>query len=173
VIRTQRLLLRRWTDADLEPLAAINSDPELAYWLGGPQFAGHPAQVQRYNEVIDRHGFGRFAVERLEDGALLGAVGLMPIFAGLPVSGFEIGWRIARPQWGRGYASEAAGAALDHAFARGLEEILAFTAETNVRSRRVMDRLALVREPGRDFDHPALGEDDPLRRHIVYAARRP
>jgi RimJ/RimL family protein N-acetyltransferase len=172
VIRTQRLLLRRWTEADLGPFAEINADPELAYWLGGPQFSGHPAQTQRYNEIIDLHGFGRFAVERLEDGALLGAVGLMPIFAGLPVSGFEIGWRIARPERGQGYASEAARATIDHGFVHGLSEILAFTAQTNVRSQKVMERVGLVRDASRDFDHPALEVGDPLRRHIVYAAIR-
>ena len=173
MIRTRRLLLRCWTDEDLEPFAAINADPEIAYWLGGPKYAGDPAQARRYNEVIDRHGFGRFAVERLEDGALLGAVGLMPIFAGLPVSGFEVGWRIARAEWGRGYASEAARAAMDQAFALGLDEILAFTAQTNLRSQKVMDSLGLARAAARDFDHPALEEGDPLRRHIVYAAKRP
>lgn len=170
MIRTQRLLLRRWTEADLEPFAEISADPELAYWLGGPSFAGHPAQTRRYNEIIDLHGFGRFAVERREDGALLGAVGLMPIFAGLPITGFELGWRIARPHWGQGYASEAARAAMEQGFASGLAEILAFTAETNVRSRKVMDRLGLVRDASRDFDHPGLERGDPLRRHIVYAA---
>jgi ribosomal-protein-alanine N-acetyltransferase len=173
VITTSRLLLRRWRDDDGEPFAAINADPEIAYWLGGPAFAANPGQVERYNASIDEHGFGRFAVERRDDGALIGAVGPMPIFAGLPVSGFEIGWRIARSAWGRGYATEAARAAMDHAFSLGVEEMLAFTAETNVRSQAVMRHLDLARDASRDFDHPKLEEGDPLRRHIVYAVRRP
>jgi ribosomal-protein-alanine N-acetyltransferase len=173
VIETERLLLRRWRDEDDEPFAAINSDPEIAYWLGGPAFAANPAQVERYNASIDEHGFGRFAVERLGDGALIGAVGPMPIFAGLPVSGFEIGWRIVRSAWGKGYATEAARAAMDRAFSLGVEEMLAFTAESNVRSQAVMGHLGLVRDASRDFDHPKLEEGDPLRRHTVYALTRP
>ena len=173
MIQTRRLLLRRWTPADDEPLADINADPEIAYWLGGPAFAANPAQVDRYNASIDEHGFGRFAVERLEDGALIGAVGPMPIGAGLPVSGYEIGWRIARSAWGQGYATEAAQAAMAHAFSLGVEEILAFTAESNVRSQAVMARLGLTRDASRDFDHPQLEPGDPLCRHIVYVQSRP
>jgi len=173
MIETERLVLRRWRPADASPLAAINADPEIAYWLGGPVFAADPGQAERYNASIDQHGFGRYAVTRREDKALIGAVGPMPIGAGLPVSGFEIGWRIARSAWGRGYAAEAARAAMAQAFARGVEEMLAFTAETNFRSQAVMAKLGLARDPSRDFDHPRLEEGDPLRRHIVYAMRRP
>ncbi len=171
MIQTERLLLRRWTPSDADAFAAINLDPEVAYWLGGPTFANAPGQMDRYNAAIDAHGFGRFAVERMSDRLMIGAVGLMPIGAGLPLSGFEVGWRIARPAWGQGYASEAARAALDHAFACGAEEVLAFTSETNARSRAVMMRLGMRRDPTRDFDHPLLDEGDPIRRHIVYAAQ--
>jgi len=172
MIETERLVLRAWSQSDVAPYAAINADPQVAYWLGGPGFAADPGQLERYNASIDRHGFGRFAVERRDDGALLGAVGPMPIGPGLPVSGFEIGWRIVRSAWGQGYATEAACAAMDQAFARGVEELLAFTAETNVRSQAVMAKLGLARDASRDFDHPGLADGDPLRRHIVYARRR-
>ena len=173
MIRKARLVLRRWRSEDEAPFAAINADPDIAYWLGGPRFAAHPGQMERYNAAIDERGFGRFAVERLEDGLLIGAVGPMPIGEGLPVNGVEIGWRLARPAWGRGYASEAAHAAMDHAFQGGVGEILAFTAEANLRSQAVMARLGLVRDASRDFDHPALEAGDPIRRHIVYRAGRP
>jgi RimJ/RimL family protein N-acetyltransferase len=171
MIETSRLILRTWVPADAPPFAEINADPQVAYWLGGPAFAADPGQMDRYNDCIVRRGFGRFAVERREDGALIGAVGPMPIRAGLPVSGFEIGWRIAASAWGRGYATEAARAAIDQAFRHGVEELLAFTAETNLRSQAVMAKLGLARDSSRDFDHPNLAEGDPLRRHIVFAGR--
>ncbi len=172
MIQTARLVLRRWRDDDEEPLGAINADPEVAYWLGGPTFAAMPGQMERYNAAIDEHGFGRFAVERLQDRALIGAIGPMPIGPGLEVSGFEIGWRLARSAWGLGYATEAAAAALAHAFESGLDEMLAFTALSNHRSQAVMARLGMTRDASRDFDHPRLEEDDPIRRHIVYVAHR-
>ncbi len=85
----------------------------------------------------------------------------------------EVGWRLARHAWGHGYASEAAGAVVKHGFARlGLDEIVAFTARANLRSQAVMERLGMVRDPSRDFDHPKLSADHPLRPHVVYAAHR-
>jgi RimJ/RimL family protein N-acetyltransferase len=174
VIETQRLILRRWRDADRAPFAAMHEDREVAYWLGGPAFASKVAVfTDRYNAGIDSRGFGLMAIERREDGALLGCAGVVPITqAGLPVGGFEAEWRLARWAWGSGYASEAARACLVDAFGRDLQEIISFTAETNVRSMAVMERIGMVRDPARDFDHPALEEGHPLRRHLVYAARR-
>lgn len=170
MIRTPRLILRRWLPQDLAPFTAMHEDPEVAYWLGGPAFLSDlGSSIARYNQAIDARGFGKFAVERLEDGALIGAVGVMPAPADLPIGGFELGWRLARPAWGQGYASEAAQAAMRDAFAHGLEEIVSFTAEGNLRSQAVMTRVGMARDPSRDFDHPRIAPGDPLRRHVVWA----
>jgi RimJ/RimL family protein N-acetyltransferase len=92
----------------------------------------------------------------------------------LPVSGIEAGWGLVRSAWGFGYAAEASRAAVDDGFARlGFDEIIAFTADTNLRSQAVMGRAGLLRDASRDFDHPGLPKGDPIRRHWVYAARRP
>ena len=86
----------------------------------------------------------------------------------------EIGWRLARAAWGGGYATEAARALLTHGFEElGLTEIIAFTADTNLRSQAVMERLGMARDEARDFDHPGLAADHPLRRHVVYVAQAP
>jgi RimJ/RimL family protein N-acetyltransferase len=78
-------------------------------------------------------------------------------------------WPTGANSWGCGYASEAAVAALDFGFdVVGLEEIVAFTAEHNIRSRRVMDRIGMAHDPRYDFDHPAVPVDSPLRRHVLY-----
>jgi ribosomal-protein-alanine N-acetyltransferase len=86
----------------------------------------------------------------------------------------ELGWRIASPHWGHGYAPEAARAAIAHGFdVLGAPELVAFTAVGNVRSRRVMEKLGMAHDPTGDFDHPTLTADDPLRPHVLYRLPRP
>ena len=173
MIETARLILRRWREADRAPFAAINADPDVAYWLGGPRFAGRAdGAVDRYNQAIDILGVGRFAVERRDDGQLIGAVGVMPAGPGEP-AGFDLGWRLARSAWGQGFAAEAARAAMIDAIRRdGIDEITAHTSSTNLRSIALMERLGMIRDATRDFDHPELAEGDPLRRQVVYFVRR-
>ena len=174
MIQTRRLTLRRWRESDRAVFAAINVEPETAYWLGGQiTRAQSDRAIDRYSAHIEAHGFGRWAVERLEDGALIGAIGVMPVIGDYAFEGFELGWRLARQTWGQGFATEAARAALVDAFARGgLTEIIAFTSDQNLRSIGVMQRIGMVRDAARDFDHPALAPDHPLLRHMVYAATR-
>jgi RimJ/RimL family protein N-acetyltransferase len=176
MIETPRLILRRWRAADREPYAAMLADPEVADWLGGVVTrAEADARIDASEAAFERFGFGRFALERRADGQLVGYCGLMRAAEVEPVPpGLEIGWALVRGAWGRGYAAEAAEAVLADGFTSlGLSEILAFTAETNLRSQAVMRRLGMVRTPERDFDHPNLAEDHPLRRHIVFVARPP
>ena len=175
MIETARLILRRWRAADLAPFAAMSADPEVMDWLGGTMSeAQSEAATDAIEARFERLGYGRFAIERKDDGAFLGFAGLAPAHESKPVpEGVEIGWRLIRAAWGRGYATEAASAALSDGFTRlALAEILAFAAETNLRSQAVMARLNMTRDPARDFDHPALAADHPLRRHVVYFARR-
>lgn len=108
------------------------------------------------------------------DAMLIGVCGLShEVRATYPMAPcVEITWRLARHAWGQGYAAEAAAAALVDGFDRiGLGEIFAWTADTNLRSQHVMQRLGMQRQPARDFDHPALPEGHALRRHVVYAVR--
>ncbi len=170
MIETQRLILRRWRPSDRAPYAAMMADPEVAYWLGGTLTAAQAqTQVERLIGADDA-----WVVERRGEGAFVGSVGLSAVGEDIALApAVEVGWRLARAAWGHGYATEAAAAVIHHGFARlGLEEIVAFTASTNLRSRAVMERLGLVRDPTRDFDHPKLAADHPLRPHVVYAATR-
>jgi RimJ/RimL family protein N-acetyltransferase len=172
VIETDRLILRRWREADLAPYAAMMADPAITDWLGGDQTpAEAEAVLARREAVFEARGFGIWAVERRADGALLGAVGLDPAGDDMPFApGVEAAWRLARHAWGFGYASEAARAALDDGFGRcGLGEILAVTAKINLKSQAVMRRLGFAPQPWRDFDHLRLAPGDPLRPHVVYA----
>lgn len=176
VIETERLILRRWRGADLEPYAAMMADPEVTDWLGGGQtHAQAEAMIGQLDAEFEQRGYGILVFGRKADGAFLGSGGLWSVGEEIPLApAVEIGWRLARHAWGEGYATEAARALLADGFARvGLEEVVAFTAETNVRSRAVMERLGLRRDPARDFEHPKLPPGNPLRQHVVYAAQRP
>lgn len=174
MIETERLILRPWREDDRAPFAAINADPHVGDWLGGPiDRASSDALVDRIGAHIAEHGFGAWATERKADGRLIGMIGLSTVAAGtLPVGPcIEIAWRLAHDAWGAGYASEGARAALDWGFANiPTDEIIAFTASTNLNSQAVMKRIGMVRAAQRDFDHPRLAADHPLRAHVVYVA---
>jgi len=120
-----------------------------------------------------REGLCFAAVEHKGRG-LIGMAGLADLEDGMPPApAVEIGWRLAREAWGHGFASEAARAWLAHGFTTlGLSEIVAFTVPANARSRAVMERIGMARDPAGDFDHPALPLDSPLRRHVLYRVRR-
>lgn len=171
-LTTDRLLLRAWTDADREPFAALNADPEvMEHFPSVLTRAESDHMVDLIAEGLTRRGWGLWAVELREDGAFIGFVGLNEVpFEAEFTPAVEIGWRVARPYWGRGYATEAARAALDCAFGTiGLDRVVSFTALSNVRSRAVMERIGLARVG--EFDHPRLPEGHQLRRHVLYAGR--
>ena len=119
-------------------------------------------------------GVGQWAVERREDGAFIGFTGLaLQAFEAPFTPAVEVGWRLAAAAWGHGYATEAARAALRFGFVtRSLEEIVSFTVPANVRSRAVMERIGMTRDPADDFDHPRLPVGSPLRRHVLYRLSR-
>ena len=176
MIETPRLILRGWREDDLEPFAALNADPEvMRHFPSTLSRAESDALAARYQNHIDQHGFGRWAVERREDGAFLGFSGPMTLSPPNPLTpGVEMGWRLARRFWGQGYATEASRAAMDFCIADiGLHQIVAFTATTNLPSQAVMGRLGMTRREDLDFDHPNVPEGHILRRHLVWSADRP
>jgi RimJ/RimL family protein N-acetyltransferase len=175
-LATHRLLLRRWRDADRAPFAALNADPEVMEFLPSVlDRAASDALVDRIEASFTADGFGLWAVEVREAGRLAGFVGLWAAdFPSAFTPAVEVGWRLSRASWGRGYATEAATAALADGFDRlGLDEVVSFTSVLNVRSQAVMARLGMSRDPEGDFDHPRLPEGHRLRRHVLYRLRRP
>lgn len=147
-LETERLVLRGWRDDDLDPLAMINADPEvMRYILDGSvrDREQSAAGLRKMVRTWDEHGFGLFAVEVRETGVLAGWAGLaVPDFLPEVLPAVEIGWRLDRRFWGRGYATEAAAAALHFGFAeRGLDRIISIRHPENDRSARVMEKLGL------------------------------
>jgi RimJ/RimL family protein N-acetyltransferase len=173
VIGTERLILRDWRESDLTPWAAMNADAEVRRYLGGPlTFGQAEAWALNYQDDLDRYGFGFWAVEVRETSEFIGFTGLATTDEETPVSGMEIAWRLARPAWGQGYATEAGQAALDYGFGvLRLPEVLAVTMARNLRSQAVMQRLGMTTDPADTFLDPDVDQGE-LRRHVVYRKRR-
>jgi RimJ/RimL family protein N-acetyltransferase len=173
-LQTERLRLRVWRAADRAPFAALNADPEVMRHFPATQDAARSnASIDAWLAEFAARGWSNWALERRDDGAFLGFVGLSVPRRTFPFSPcVEIGWRLARAHWHHGYATEAAIAALGAAFGPiGLDEVVSFTTLANAPSRAVMTRIGLV-DTGRDFDHPAMPEGHPQRRHCLYAIDR-
>jgi RimJ/RimL family protein N-acetyltransferase len=151
----------------------MNADPEVREHLGPPLTAERAAAMARsFQDGLDRNGFGFWAAEVRGSGEFIGFTGLDPVDDGMPFTGVEAGWRLARSAWGHGYATEAAMAALEYGFATvGLPEILAVTTTMNLRSQAVMRRIGMTYDPAEDFDDPGA-EEGPLRRQVLYRKLR-
>jgi RimJ/RimL family protein N-acetyltransferase len=174
-IRTPRLLLREWRDEDIEPFVAMSADTEVMELLLGPfDRARSEWWVTGKREFWRENRYGEWVVEAPGEAAFVGVVGLSRItYEAHFTPTVEAAWRLARPYWGRGYAYEAARAALEDGFTRlGLTEIVAVTTPPNHRSRGLMERLGMVRDREGDFDHPRVPEGHPLRRHMLYRLKR-
>lgn len=175
-LRTERLRLRRWHDSDLAPFAELNADPVvMEHYPAVLTPTESDAMVARIAETFDEHGYGLFAVEVVATGAFAGYVGLWPATFEAPFTpAVEVGWRLARAYWGQGYATEAARAATRDGFDRlNLAEIVSFTATTNTRSQRVMEKLGMTHDIADDFEHPALPHGHRLRRHVLFRLAAP
>jgi RimJ/RimL family protein N-acetyltransferase len=178
-MRTQRLLLRQWREEDLPLFAELNADPEvMRHFPATLSREDSDALAERSRQHLDAYGWGLWAVEVLDEPeggtGFTGFTGLaVPRFAAHFTPAVEVGWRLARRSWGHGYATEAARAALRYGFEElGLDEIVSFTADGNERSRAVMRRLGMTRDPADDFEHPSLPDGHALRPHVLYRLSR-
>lgn len=177
MLTTDRLLLRRWHDSDREPFAALNADPEvMRFFPSVLTREGSDAMIDRLDAGIEARGFGLWAVERRDTAAFIGFVGLSrPSFDPALADQVEIGWRLAREAWGRGFATEAAREAARFAFdpdGADLDALISFTAAVNEPSRRVMRRIGMTHDTADDFVHPGLEAGHPLAPHVLYRLAR-
>ena len=173
-VRTERLVLRGWRETDKPAYASLNGDPEVMRHFPAtltPQQSDE--MVDRMAAAWQRNGFGLWAVERQDTGQFIGFTGLsVPGWSSVPM--VEVGWRLAREHWGLGFAPEAARAALEFGFERVAlphDEIVSFTTSKNFKSQRVMQKLGMRHDAGRDFDHPLLPHWHE-RHHVFYVIDR-
>lgn len=174
LVRTDRLVMRRWLESDRAAYAAMNADPEVMRYF--PATLGRDASdasVDRIEELFGQQGFGLWALEIAATAEFIGFTGLNPMPSGVPgAGGTEIGWRLARRAWHQGYASEAAAAAVGVAFdGIGLTELWSMTAVLNEPSQAVMRRLGMTLYA--HFEHPRIDVGQPLRPHVVYRLSAP
>jgi RimJ/RimL family protein N-acetyltransferase len=173
-LRTDRLLMRAWAEADRVPFAALNADSEvMEHFPAILSRAESDHLVNLIQEGFATRGWGLWAVELRESRTFVGFVGLNDVpFEAEFTPAVEIGWRLARAHWGHGYATEAASAALDYGFGPlRLDRIVSFTSLKNFRSQAVMRRIGMTAVA--EFEHPSVAEGNPLRRHVLYAIDRP
>lgn len=171
VLKTERVVLRDWREADLAPFAALNADPVvMTHFPSVLTRDQSDALAARIRGLLAEQGWGLWAAET--EGQFAGFVGLARPRFDAPFSPcVEIGWRLARHAQGRGLATEAAREVLRFALERlPGETVVSFTVPQNAASRRVMEKLGLSFEF--EFDHPLIAAGSPLRRHVLYRWRR-
>ncbi len=169
-IHTKRLLLRQWTPKDHELMAAINADPEVMEFYPSCQTREQSLKMTNYMEgLIAEQGWGFWAVETKYDQQFIGFVGLHQPHYDLPVKPcIEVGWRLKKQAWGKGYAPEAAKEALNFAFTQlKLDCVYSFTSVINMRSISVMEKIGMV-NMNRNFDHPMVADSHKLKEHVLY-----
>jgi ribosomal-protein-alanine N-acetyltransferase/3-dehydroquinate dehydratase/shikimate dehydrogenase len=175
VITTPRLLLRTWRESDRASFAALNADPAVMEFFPSGLNGDESEQTVALMEAHQKeHGFCFFAAELVGKAPFIGFIGISngPFEAPFTPA-VEVGWRLARPYWNRGLATEGATAVLSYAFLKvQLNEVVSFTVPANIRSRRVMEKVGMTHDRAADFDHPRLPAGHPLRRHVLYRLGR-
>jgi len=160
IFETPRLRCRRWLPADVEPLFEVYSDPEGSRWIGDGQPITHEQCEQWLNVTADNYfkrGYGMFALMDLQADAVAGFCGLVHPGGQQEV---EIKYAFLRSLWGRGLASEAVPALLNHASQRlGFKSVIATVAPENLASQRVLEKAGMVlQKSGKtsEIDEPTL-----------------
>lgn len=168
--QTDRLKLRQWKESDLPIFASMNADPQVMKYYPSVLNEEESHNIaHKFEALIREKGWGFWAVEKLEDERFIGFVGLNEPTYDLPVTPcVEIGWRLGKEHWGKGYATEAAKSCLDFAFNKlNLTEVYSFTSVTNKKSAAVMERIGMM-NTNNNFEHPLIPENHPLREHCLY-----
>lgn len=174
MISTERLLLRQWTDDDFEAFYQINKDPEvMRYYPSTMNRQESDNMARRIQSLIEERDWGFWALELKENQQFIGFTGLHIPKANLPCSPcVEIGWRVAKTYWNRGYATEAARASLDYAFDHLiLDDVVSFTANINKPSQAVMKKLGMA-DTRENFLHPDVPSGHELSEHVLYRITR-
>lgn len=169
-IETNRLKLRQWQPSDYAPFAKLNSDSEvMKYFPSTLSEEESNALAQRLESTIDLNGWGFWAVEHKSSNQFIGFVGINSPTADLPFKPcIEIGWRLAKPFWRKGYATEAAQESLKFAFSYlNLTEVVSFTPVHNQPSQAVMKKLGMY-DAKQNFIHPSVPDGNVLQEHVLF-----
>lgn len=171
-IETERLKLRDWEQDDLLPFQKMNANPQVRrYFPSLLSYRRSELDMKKMDDILKEKGIGLFAVELKETGEWLGYIGVNYLpkdskypFDELPL--YEIGWRLIPEVWGNGIATEGAEAVLEFAKEKGIEEVYSFTAEENLPSKKVMEKIGMTFYD--NFELPELSKYHLLKRQIRY-----
>ena|SRR5581483_4374700 len=171
MVSTERLVLRRWRERDLDPFAEMCADSDVMRWIGNGRVRTRDecaAAIAAFERAWDARGFGLFATELKDSAALIGFVGLsLPTFLPEILPAVEIGWRLSRSAWGKGLATEGARAALAFGFEEArLDRIVSIHQVGNDASPRIMEKLGMRLE--RETVDPSCGR--PVRVYEIARA---
>lgn len=174
-IETSRLVLRDWLPQDTKPFSDLNSDSEVMRYFPKKLTQEESEQfIKRIQDHWHTYSFGLWAAEVKSTNEFIGFIGLATAtFEASFTPCIEIGWRLDKKFWRKGYASEGANKVLEYGFKNlKLPEIFSFTSQLNVPSMKVMEKIGMIRDFNLDFDHPKVELDNPLRRHVLYRIKR-
>ncbi|MEM7512649.1 MAG: GNAT family N-acetyltransferase [Bacteroidota bacterium] len=174
LFQSERLGFRTWQKSDLDTYAAMNADPDVMEFF--PSLLSREVSkksIENFEKHYEEHGFNFFPVDTLSENRFIGFIGMKRVgFEAFFTPCVEIGWRLDKAYWGKGYATEGALRCLKFAFEElGEEAVYSFTALQNKRSERVMQKIGMHKAG--EFDHPKLSEDSELRQHVLYKIERP
>ncbi len=158
-LETERLILRRFTDADVGNLFALHNDPDVMRFLNGGKPTPREEIECEYDARFDRDGYW-VAIEK-STGEFLGWFCLRPTEDRDPDE-FELGYRLRTSAWGKGYATEGSRALIRKGFIElGVRRVWAQTMAVNTPSRRVMEKAGLmyVRTFHKEWDDPRPGKE--------------
>jgi len=174
-LKSERLLLREWVSSDEEPFMALNRDPHVMELFPNLLTPEESAQfITRSKNLLAEKKFGLWAVETQDSKEFIGFIGLNePTWDAHFTPCIEIGWRLAKKFWGRGFATEGARRVLEYAFDDlKLQEVVSFTSPLNQRSIKVMEKIGMKRNRTEDFDHPKVEKGHRLERHVLYRLKQ-
>lgn len=173
IFKSDRLGFRNWEEGDLTPFAEMNADPEVMTFFPNCLTRDQTAEmIARLKTGYAENGYTFFAVDELESQDFIGFIGLIqPNFEAFFTPCVEIGWRLKKSVWNKGYATEGANACLTYGFKTfGFSEIIAITAVVNKKSERIMQKVGMTYIG--IFEHPQLALGHELRSHLVYKIER-
>lgn len=170
---TPRLRLRNWQMEDLPHWIAMNSDSiTLKYFARTDTKEESQASFERIKIDLELHDFGLWAAQEKQSGRFMGFIGLSrKTLEGISFTPcIEIGWRLDREFWGRGYATEGALEVLKFGKeSLKFDQIFSYTSRINTPSINVMKKIGLRARPELDFDHPKIQAGQRLRSHVVFS----
>lgn len=175
ILKTERLILRPWKKSDLEPFCTMNQDPKvMEFYPSTLTKKESDAFAQKIQREYAQRGYGFWAIEVPKIANFIGYVGLNYWDLKMDFAPcIDIGWRLASPFWGKGYATEGAKEVLHYSFENlKLEEIVAMATIGNFRSHRIMEKLGMQHSPKENFHHPKLPKEHPLSLRVLYRLPR-